>query len=779
MSSIHPALDIPEILAHLGSFLSPKDACHCVLVSKAWCRAFQPVLWEHVETANNISPQVIEKYAHHIRTLSLADTHGLKDVLLRCTRLRTLVLWPDALEDEEDDDEDEDEYDDVSDGYDLSDDEEESQLFGSHALSTLFGNEYCFISWTRTDEQKGPLSCSGSSVDGGGGSDSECEWVRDQHRGEKNGAVGAWEWDKVRRDSGVGEETAAHAQDAEVALLQIADAAQPYAHSALQQQLPSHSQQQHYHHRYQNYHQQHQQKQEQMQKQPPILAQEKKSLLAELFLRNPGLVHVEVYVERRSPGGSFWRALAATEPKSPPLATTIGHRSPGSVMAPKTHPRLLTFQSLVNLQVHQHIKSFLQMCTRLESLDLEGCTIRQLDDEYYKGLQFPRLKHIKFGRIKEWGLWSQLLFIRQCHELQTLNWRVPRLGFPVQGFCDALETNWPNFVSLTLPESRLSDGDLAKILTATAPLTTLSIRRSEFGEYSFRALRRHFRTLRQLDLFQCPGLGSNMTQHILESCPLLESFEGNTLLLSDVAQGLGGGRRRGWACHGLQMLDVHLAGHSSTMVNYQDDTVSVQWMVYSQLAKMDNLVNLSIGGRSTHPHAHPHPHPHPHPHGVDVAVPPTEVAPPAPPLHYSTTPALATTLSFPPLASHTSPRSRSERSGRPSVRTGRRRIDGLHLSLDDGLGQLSTLKNLRFLRFMGLAQEMEEDDVRWMIEQWPELKVLQGKLHSNERQQDVLESLLASYGISAWTNFNQPPLRQPQLQHPHLPALVEHPLQMH
>ncbi|KAG0283542.1 hypothetical protein BGZ97_008507, partial [Linnemannia gamsii] len=734
MSSIHPALDIPEILAHLGSFLSQKDARLCVLVSKAWCHAFQPVLWEHIETTNNICPQAIEKHAHHIRTLSLADTRGLKDVLLRCTRLRTLVLWPDALEDEEDDDEDGDGYDDVSEDYDSSEDEdEEAQLFGSHTLSTLFGNEYSFISWTKKEGRKGPLSCSGSSVDG---SYSGCEWVQDQDRGEQDAAVGAWEWDKVRRDSGVGEETAAHALDAEVALLQINDAAQLDSHSVLQHQLHLHPQQQHYHHRYQNYHQQYQQEiQEQEQEQPPILTQENKSLLAELILRNPGLVHVEVYVECRSPGGSFWRALAAAEPKSPSLATTTGHWSLGSVMVPKTHPRLLTFQSLVNLHVHQHIKTFLQMCTRLETLILEGCTLRQLDDEYYEGLRFPRLKHVKFARIKDWGLWSQLLFIRQCHELQTLDWRVPRLGFPVQGFCDALETDWPNLMSLTLPESRLSDGDLAKILTAATPLTTLSIRRSDFGENSFRALRRHFRTLRQLDLFQCQGLGSDMTQHILESCPLLESFEGNKLLLWDVAQGLCGGRRRGWACHGLRALDVHLTGPSSTMVvDRQGDTLSVQWMVYSQLAKMDNLVNLSIGGRSTRPH----PHPHLHPNGVGVAV------PPAAPLLHPTISAVATTSLIPPSSSYTSPRGHSKRSGRPSIRMSRRQIDGLHLSLDDGLGQLSTLKNLRFLGFMGLEQEMEEDDVQWMIEQWPELNILHGKLHSNERRQSVLETLLAS-----------------------------------
>ncbi|KAG9061017.1 hypothetical protein KI688_007646 [Linnemannia hyalina] len=751
MSSINPALDIPEILAHLGSFLGQKDTRLCVLVSKAWYHAFLPVLWEHVETANNISPQAIEKHAHHIRTLSLAGTNGLEAALLCCTRLRTLVLWPDALEDEHDDD------DDYSEGYNLSEEKEEDQLFGSHALSTLFGNECSFISWTKTERRMGPLSCSGNSINDSGssvdssGSESGCGWVQDM-RGQ-NTAVGAWEWDKVRRDSGIGEETATHALDAEVALLQIAETVQPHTHSTIQHQKPLHIQQQHYNHH---------QRQEKEQEQPPIFSQENQSLLAKLILRNPGLVHVEVYVERRSPGGSFWRALATTEPRPPSLLTssspaTIGHLSLGTIVAPKTSPRLLTFQSLVNLHVHQHIKSFLQMCTRLESLNLEGCSLRQLDDEYYKGLRFPRLRHIKFGRIKDWSLWSQLLFFRQCHELRTLNWRVPRLGFPVQGLCDALETDWPNLVSLTLPESRLSDGDLAKVLAAALPLTTLSIRRSDFGESSFQALKRHFRTLRQLDLFQCPSLGSDMTQYILESCPLLESFEGNKLLLRDVAQGLCGGRRRGWSCHGLRVLDVHLAGHSSTMaVDHYKDAFSAQWMVYSQLAKMDNLVSLSIGGKSAHPH------PHPHPHGVEPAVAPTEVAPPVLPLHNAAIPEVATTPSSSGPALF-APRSYTERSGRPSARTSRRRIDGLHLSLDDGLGQLSTLRNLQFLRFTGLEQEMEEDDVRWMIEQWPELRVLQGKLHSNERRQDVLKSLLAVYGISAWTNYNQPPLYRPQL----------------
>ncbi|KAF9929125.1 hypothetical protein FBU30_001854 [Linnemannia zychae] len=708
-SNIKLALDIPEILGHLGTFLTQKDACLCALVSKAWYNAFQPILWEHVETANNIPLEALEKHAHHIRNLSLADINGLESFLSRCTRLRTLVLWPDALEDEEDDDEDED--------NESLWEEEEDQVAGSHVLSSLFGDEYAFISWTKVEKRQGPLSCSGDSVCGHG-SDTGSEWAQDKE--EKDTAVGAWEWDKVRRDSGIGEETAAHALDAEVTKLQIADAVQPYANPSP--------------------HQKHEHKNEKTLVPP----KSNNSVLAELLLRNPGLLHVEVYVERRSPGGAFWRALSTAEPPPPTSSPTIGYWSIDSVMAPKIYPRLTTFQSLVNLHIHQHIKPFLQMCTRLESLHLEGCTLRQLNDEYYKSLQFPRLKHIKFSRVKDWSLDSQLLFMSQCHELRTLSWHVPRLGFPVQEFCGALQINWPNLVSLTLPESRLNDSDLAKIIQATTSLSTLSIRRSDFGEHCFRALKRHFRTLHQLDLFQCPNLNSRMTQQILENCHCLESFEGNKLLIQDVAEGMWGSSQKGWVCHNLRVLDVHLSGRSSmAAINHLGETVSIQWMVYSQLAEMTNLVHLSIGGKS--PSLHP----------LEEAAPSAEVAP------------LVTIASHvSSIESYMSSRGRSGRINHSPTRPTRRQIDGLHLSLDDGLDQLSSLRKLRFLKFTGLEQEMEASDVRWMVDHWPDLKILQGKLHSDVGRQDELESLLATHGISAWTSFNQPPLRRFHVQHP-------------
>ncbi len=81
------------------------------------------------------------------------------------------------------------------------------------------------------------------------------------------------------------------------------------------------------------------------------------------------------------------------------------------------------------------------------------------------------------------------------------------------------------------------------------------------------------------------------------------------------------------------------------------------------------------------------------------------------------------------------------------------------MRLRSGLGQLSTLRKLRMLRFTGLEQQMEQEDVAWMLEQLPELRVVQGRLHSDGNQQAALEVQLEAGGVSAWTMYNQYPLQ--------------------
>jgi hypothetical protein len=73
--------------------------------------------------------------------------------------------------------------------------------------------------------------------------------------------------------------------------------------------------------------------------------------------------------------------------------------------------------------------------------------------------------------------------------------------------------------------------------------------------------------------------------------------------------------------------------------------------------------------------------------------------------------------------------------------------DGLDLKLTSGLGVLSSLKRIQILMFDRLWQEMEEDDVRWMVEAWPKLSYVSGRLSSRSKRRQQLLRILEDRGI--------------------------------
>lgn len=72
--------------------------------------------------------------------------------------------------------------------------------------------------------------------------------------------------------------------------------------------------------------------------------------------------------------------------------------------------------------------------------------------------------------------------------------------------------------------------------------------------------------------------------------------------------------------------------------------------------------------------------------------------------------------------------------------------DGLDLRLQSGLGILSSL-NIRELDFDGLWQEMDEDDVRWMVDAWPKLSHVAGRLHPTLPRVRELQGILTERGV--------------------------------
>ncbi|CAO3567016.1 unnamed protein product [Mortierella alpina] len=904
-------LHLPELLSTIGLFLSQRDALTCVLVCRTWRHAFEPLVWEHIETANQIPALDLERHAHEIRSLSLAGLVGMDRVLKRCTRLETVILWPDAFEEEEDEAdeveaEDEDELQEEDENGELEEEEEgdaqqqdgrdEDEVAGGKCGGGLQGDAHGEGSALFRFGLVGRTRSAGSSrVE----TDDDETRTGSSDDEERDAPMGGRETDKekLRRDSGVGQDTL----ETEVAMLGISERASAMVAGSEFLDHHHHQQQRQAMAEFWSLGQSSRSTQLLPQGQPRRVVY--KSSLATLLLQNRNLRRVEVYVERKSPGGSFWRALAASPTSSHcrptmPSPQRTSHEAHSRRPAFCPCPRLSAFQSLLNLHVHKHIETFWQMCTRLESLDLEGCTLRQLDADRYGALWFPRLRELKFGKIREMSLLSQLQLMRQCPELEVLDWRVPRLGFPVDEFCQALEDGrWPKLSSLTLPESRLTDDALARILhgiavnvvspvsssskaveiagqvaspvaiepgsgctssstsslwssasflpPTTTPgnrllqcttlareplpsrgLTTLAVRRSDFGPLAFSALKRHFSTIQSLDLYQCPSLTSAMTQEILMSCPSLESFDGHRLLVKDVLHGLSGLSRRsldhpscsgagasgtsgtewtfdsyhrhnhhqnerkdeatvasGWVCKGLRYLDVHITGFSNADISACTDVEGsynnsasdgyytpihkndeghgsvgldhvqggmknlaegqMQWAVFSQLAQLHMLVHLSVGGKSTL--------------GRTSSTTTVQAGTTRTPDVLSTTLSSTSPSSSSPAAEallNPAATTLAARGAAGGVRSG----GGLDMRLRSGLGQLKTLRKLRMLRFMGLEQHMEQEDVAWMIEHLPELRVVQGRLHSDEYLEAALGARLEAGGVSAWTMYNQHPL---------------------
>ncbi|KAF9336212.1 hypothetical protein BG006_009376 [Podila minutissima] len=74
--------------------------------------------------------------------------------------------------------------------------------------------------------------------------------------------------------------------------------------------------------------------------------------------------------------------------------------------------------------------------------------------------------------------------------------------------------------------------------------------------------------------------------------------------------------------------------------------------------------------------------------------------------------------------------------------------DGLDLRLSVGLSILEPVKELRWICFDGLAQEMDETDLTWMVETWPKLCRLEGKVHTERERRLELQEILIDKGVA-------------------------------
>ncbi|KAF9113903.1 hypothetical protein BGX27_000592 [Mortierella sp. AM989] len=67
---------------------------------------------------------------------------------------------------------------------------------------------------------------------------------------------------------------------------------------------------------------------------------------------------------------------------------------------------------------------------------------------------------------------------------------------------------------------------------------------------------------------------------------------------------------------------------------------------------------------------------------------------------------------------------------------------GLCLRLHAGLDTLESLRRLKSLRFIDLNPDMEEQEIYWMLNAWPELDTLSGQINSLQSRREELYSIL-------------------------------------
>jgi len=281
---------------------------------------------------------------------------------------------------------------------------------------------------------------------------------------------------------------------------------------------------------------------------------------------------------------------------------------------------------------------------------------------------------------------SYLEVIRRCPELRVLRWHIKQDDpCPVSHISSVFKLYCPSVKQLTLEAAHLMDENIAEILNGCHRLVSVHLPGSKFGELAFLSLSRHFTTLRGLNLERCAGLTSTMVQQIMTSCRRLTDLTATTLDAIDI------------------LGDTNEEESIRTGTGIRDQ--SQEWVCVD----LDSL-GVFICGLEGKP--------------IEW--------------HQKVMQRLAkltklTSLSVgPKLYSYSSS-------------TGTR--DGLDLRVKTGLDALSSLKRLECLFFDGLWQQMEEQDMRWMIEAWPEFFFLHGRMHSDPRQRWKMNQVLKERNI--------------------------------
>ncbi|KAF8970775.1 hypothetical protein BGZ46_010388, partial [Entomortierella lignicola] len=232
---------------------------------------------------------------------------------------------------------------------------------------------------------------------------------------------------------------------------------------------------------------------------------------------------------------------------------------------------------------------FLKACLNLECLQLSSTSISLINDNFKDlGLKFPKMRQLALIFVGGLVGINQLELIIQCPILEELKWQLGgwhhsfELGTKFTRLITT-ERAWPKLERLGLTDGsgKVEDEVLASILDSQPRITMLDVHFTGFGNLGFQALGRHFGTLTILDVTKCMDFTSSMCLEILRSCPNLEEFSGERILVRDIAQS------GPWSCLRLKKLYILFSADSSDQ--------SLDEKVFEKLSHLVRLEELWVG----------------------------------------------------------------------------------------------------------------------------------------------------------------------------------------
>ncbi|KAK3836537.1 MAG: hypothetical protein JOS17DRAFT_772042 [Linnemannia elongata] len=288
---------------------------------------------------------------------------------------------------------------------------------------------------------------------------------------------------------------------------------------------------------------------------------------------------------------------------------------------------------------------------------------------------------------------GQMMLFKRCRNLRKLHMLSKQNDVLLDGFAKLLEHGWwPYLEDVYLGGTGSSYNPLVSVISNLPPLKHFGLESMNFDSLCFGHLRRRqFDSLRSLDLTGCHKVTSRMALDVVLHCHQLEDFRAPRIFVTDLKS-----TPQPWVCHGLKRLSVFFA---SDPVDPSADS-----LIFEQLSRLKWLESLDLSQQ------------HKWLESIGVS------------------------------QRHDS----NVIWSRPIMSTA---LQTVKLRLDSGLAQLATLTRLRSFIFYNTDQNMEGEDVEWMLTRWRCLANMYGDFSKDPSTQYEFLALLKDRGVLTTRQF--------------------------